>query len=392
MKRIAGRLPSIDILRAITMFLMIFVNDLWTLQDIPQWLGHTQADIDGMGLADIIFPAFLLIVGLSIPFAMAAREKKGYTFGQNLLYILSRSLALIVMGFFHVNLENYGEAALLIKPVWQIGITVAFFLIWLDYSPELPRRRRFLLQGLGISLLIVAAVIYRDNAGGAMQTRWWGILGLIGWSYLVCTLVYYFSRGSIAVITIAVIAFLLFNAATHAGWMDVFGNAGAYIWLPGGGAMTALTMTGVLASAFYTRFGAAVRLREYYLLIGLFAGVLIALALYFRPLWGISKIKATPSWTMICAGITLLLLLLFMWLTDKKQKANWMGPLQPAGTSTLTCYLLPYIHYAVYSLIGYSLPLVLRTGIAGIAKSLVYSLLIILAAGLLEKYRLRLKV
>ena len=58
-------IASIDILRALTMVLMIFVNDLWSLKDIPAWLGHVESGVDGIGLADIVFPAFLFIVGLS---------------------------------------------------------------------------------------------------------------------------------------------------------------------------------------------------------------------------------------------------------------------------------------------------------------------------------------
>ena len=58
------------------MLLMIFVNDLWSLTDIPGWLGHKAASEDGMGLADVVFPAFLLIVGLSIPHAIRARSEE----------------------------------------------------------------------------------------------------------------------------------------------------------------------------------------------------------------------------------------------------------------------------------------------------------------------------
>ena len=58
-----SRIHSIDVFRALTMLLMIFVNDLWTLKDIPEWLGHKPADVDGIGLADVVFPAFLFIVG-----------------------------------------------------------------------------------------------------------------------------------------------------------------------------------------------------------------------------------------------------------------------------------------------------------------------------------------
>ncbi len=57
------RIASIDILRALTMVLMIFVNDLWSLTNIPAWLGHVEKGVDGIGLADVVFPAFLFIVG-----------------------------------------------------------------------------------------------------------------------------------------------------------------------------------------------------------------------------------------------------------------------------------------------------------------------------------------
>ena len=60
-----NRLASVDILRALTMLLMIFVNDLWSLTNVPGWLEHTQAAEDGMGLADTVFPAFLFIVGIT---------------------------------------------------------------------------------------------------------------------------------------------------------------------------------------------------------------------------------------------------------------------------------------------------------------------------------------
>ena len=71
------RIVSIDVFRALTMFFMIFVNDLWSLTNVPEWLKHKSADVDGIGFSDIIFPAFLFIVGLSIPFAIKARRKKG---------------------------------------------------------------------------------------------------------------------------------------------------------------------------------------------------------------------------------------------------------------------------------------------------------------------------
>src|SRR5687768_11372380 len=100
------RVASIDILRALTMVLMIFVNDLWSLKDIPAWLGHVERGVDGIGLADVVFPAFLFIVGLSLPFAVDNRRKKGDSDWELVKHVLVRTVALLVMGVFLVNGET----------------------------------------------------------------------------------------------------------------------------------------------------------------------------------------------------------------------------------------------------------------------------------------------
>src|SRR3990170_1575719 len=89
-------IASIDILRALTMVLMIFVNDLWSLKDIPLWLEHVPRDADGMGLADVVFPAFLFIVGMSLPFAVSSRAKKGDSDLRIAWHIIVRSVSLII--------------------------------------------------------------------------------------------------------------------------------------------------------------------------------------------------------------------------------------------------------------------------------------------------------
>lgn len=121
------RIASVDIFRALTMLLMIFVNDMAGLANIPGWMKHTAADVDGMGLSDVVFPAFLFIVGLSIPHALRACFAKGETKGRIAVHILLRSLALIIMGFFLVNLENIQPDGLVIsKHVYAIFLILAF--------------------------------------------------------------------------------------------------------------------------------------------------------------------------------------------------------------------------------------------------------------------------
>jgi len=111
------RLLSIDVLRAINMFFMIFVNDLSGVSHVPKWIDHVKGYEDGMHFADTIFPLFLFIAGLSIPLAIGRRIEKGNSFTSIAGYILLRSFALIVMGFFHVNMEEYSKQAFLPLPV-----------------------------------------------------------------------------------------------------------------------------------------------------------------------------------------------------------------------------------------------------------------------------------
>src|SRR5882757_11183973 len=98
MSNLINRVRSIDAFRAVTMFLMIFVNDLDGIPGTPEWLKHAGENVDALGLADTIFPAFLFIVGLSIPFAFQNRLKSGdYRIPWR---IVTRSAALIFIGFY----------------------------------------------------------------------------------------------------------------------------------------------------------------------------------------------------------------------------------------------------------------------------------------------------
>ncbi|AOM76497.1 DUF5009 domain-containing protein [Pedobacter steynii] len=387
------RLVAIDALRAVVMVLMIFVNDLWTLTGVPVWLEHAAADANEMGLADVVFPAFLFIVGLSVPYAVHSRRKKGDNDLQLFLHISSRTVALLIMGFFHVNMEGYSETALLSKPLWQILVTISFFLIWLDYSSYKATLSKWL-KVLGMLLLIGMAVLFEsDEASGimAMKVQWWGILGLIGWAYFISSCVFLFSGGKLLLQILVFLFFLGFSIANNLGWLDLFEQIRPYIWIAGDGAMPALPMAGIITALLYRKFGS--KSSNFWVGIMAFSILLFLFGYFTNPLWGISKIRATPSWTSICAGITAIAFALMVYLTEVLSLQKWYLPVKPAGTSTLTCYLLPYIHYALLTLMSIpQLPLFLRTGEVGLLKSLCYALIIVMITGLLEKRKIRLKI
>jgi predicted acyltransferase len=200
-----------------------------------------------------------------------------------------------------------------------------------------------------------------------MKPHWWGILGLIGWSYLISALIFLFAKGRLWILIIAMLLLNITNIVT------------------GDGSSPALTMAGAVIGVIYKK-------RRNIPVLLLFGIVMLAAGFAIRPWEGISKIRATPAWVLICTGISILFFTGLIALVDIKKKQQWFAIIKPAGTSTLTAYLLPYIHYSIYAMIGISLPLFLRTGIPGIIKSLIYALIIILITGWLEKKQLRLKI
>src|ERR1044071_516838 len=129
------RILSIDAFRGITILVMIFVNELSGVREVPAWMKHMPRDADAMSFVDVVFPAFLFIVGMSIPFAINSRLAKGCSFIQLWQHILFRTLGLLVLGFFMVNAEGgYNEQAMGMSiSLWAILFFAAVIMIWKVY-------------------------------------------------------------------------------------------------------------------------------------------------------------------------------------------------------------------------------------------------------------------
>src|SRR5579872_264349 len=126
------RVLAIDSFRGLTILVMIFVNTLAGVRGMPAWMEHMPADVDGMTFVDVVFPAFLFIVGMSIPFAWAQREAKGDTPLQIWKHVAIRALGLIVLGVFMVNAEDgYNEAAMGMPiTLWSLLFYACALLVW----------------------------------------------------------------------------------------------------------------------------------------------------------------------------------------------------------------------------------------------------------------------
>ncbi|NLX41242.1 MAG: DUF5009 domain-containing protein [Bacteroidales bacterium] len=390
---------AIDLLRAMVMVLMVFVNDLWRITSYPRWLGHAAVGEDFLGLSDIVFPCFLFVVGMSIPYALEGRDAKGKSTMSILSHIFTRSLALIVMGVFLVNTESgMSPDALLSNTIYKLFLLVAFFLIW-NYKSN----KWF--QIAGVALLLFLAFVFKDPKGGYLSARWWGILGLIGWSYLFCALTYLFTRARLKYIVAVWGALLLVNmlltplreGISTSGSRLLFG-------LPkinflgdftdalhvGNGHTQLLTMSGVMLSVISMKLDRKKAFTK--ALAAIVAVIVLLLATWLtRQWWIIDKIGGSLPWVLVSSAIAVGMYALLSWLVTIG-KAGWLSFLRPAGTSTLTCYIMPHLLYSLMTIFGFSTPAWMNDGIVGIINCICFSLLCLFLTWLFGKMGLKLKI
>jgi len=391
MNTVLNRIRSIDVFRAFTVFLMIFVNDLEDVPNTPTWIKHVPDEGYGLGLADTVFPAFLFIVGLSIPYAFKNRMESGG--GKTPWRIVTRSFGLIVIGFFLSNIDNYNAAtALLSEPMWEMLTTLSFFFIFLDFRKQTTPLKRYLLQGFGVALLIAMSVLYKgkDPAHNWLHFTWWEILGLIGWAYLLCGLIYYYSKGKLWVQAAFTLFFILFNIDAHYGFFDVLNPLQEYVWIAGNGAMQAFTMAGIFVSVLYIQLSAEKKTGFLWICLFLIAVVLFNFGFIVNG--GISKSRDTPGWVLICTAISIVVYLLFIYIVDIKYKYHWFKIIEPAGKNAFTCYLVSSLFYPVFQLTNLDYPQYLSYGAGGLIKCLLFALTMVWITALLAKINVRLKI
>jgi len=175
----------------------------------------------------------------------------------------------------------------------------------------------------------------------------------------------------------------MLNIADHAHWFKTL--------IPGGGAFQGFAFAGIAASLLIDWANTPEkRLKLPFYFIRAFF-ILLILGMLLRNFFIISKIQATPTWVFLCNGIAFGFFALIYFIVDMKGKASWFNLIKPAGTSTLTCYLIPYVYYSLATF-AFTLPVFLKTGVVGLLKSFIYAMIIIGITAILGKMKIKLKI
>ncbi len=388
------RILSIDVFRGITILVMIFVNELAGIRGIPQWAEHMPANADAMSFVDVVFPAFLFIAGMSVPFAINSRLAKGDSFFKLQQHIIFRTLGLLVLGFFMVNTEGgYSEQAMGMSiNVWALLFYIAIILVWKVYYTK-NKILVYALKLIGAITLVILAVIYKGENGESITPRWWGILGLIGWAYFYSCLLYQLCKGNKYLLLLIVAVCTAWYAMAHSNVLQGSGFLQFLQWQSGNASHTSIMLCGIIVSLIFFEQKKTGSLRNRFAGAFIFTAILFLAGYFLRPYYQISKIHATPTWCQYCAAICTLIFSFLYWLVDIKKIYKWTSFFKPAASNPLLIYIIPDIIYYLTALLGITLfPDSLSYGWPGTIWSLVFAVAVMAIAMLLNKLKLKLQL
>lgn len=377
------------------MLVMIFVNDLADVHGLPWWTYHMLPRVNGMTYVDVVFPAFLFILGMAIPLAVRKRLKAGDSMPRLWGHILLRTFSLVVLG---LVLANVGKVDAKLTGIhsgpWGTLALVGAILLWNVYPADGGRQRLYrTLKYAGLILLAAMFVIFRRTAGDGhvawLDFGYWEILGLIARAYLAACLLYIPLRRKPWAPMALLAGLTALNVASRLGWVGFLRHIPYAIWPFDAGELPSVAIAGVVASTIFLDSSLARSFKAKALWALGYAAILLGAGWLLLP-FGVSKNAATPSWCLFCSGISVLLFLALYWLADVRRITGWAAILKPAGSNTLLTYLLPDLFYFAFG--GAVTPFLWNSGWPGAVRSVIFTFAILGVSGLLTKLRLRMQL
>ena len=403
-----SRVNSIDILRGIIILLMIFVNDLASVANVPIWMKHAVPGSNSMTLVDLVFPAFLFIVGMSMPFAFDARRNKGDSTLEIFKHIVIRSINLIIIGIFMVNSYSHSKNHWLPVSVYVLLIYMFIIFTW-NREPQNSEKMKSIfnkLKYVGIVGLIALVFIFRSDSVESiieLRTKWWGILGLIGWAYMISSIFFIvFPKNKFALLGSMGFLYCFFFAC-EAEFLQNTWLRQYIIFSSVFGSHSAIVISGAISGLLIQQYHSESKLKcfkaNFLFSIGLFlCGIMLNQLSPIYKMFTIDKIMATPTFSLLSASFTIWIWLAIYFIVDIKGKINWSKFLQPAGMNPLFAYILAPILMAVLELFNEILGfpnfyyMIGKNFYAGFARAILFALLITWLTGFFKNKEIWLKL
>lgn len=295
------RLLSLDVLRGLTVFVMIIVNNgagplHFEMLDHSKW--------NGLTVCDLVFPFFLFMVGVSIH--LASKRASQLTTQQRIIKILKRSALLFFVGVFLHGWDMWiwGESDILANiRFWGVleRIAICYCLGSFIYMWVKPQH----LWKIAAALLVVYAVLLSVGNGYAQDGT--NLAAILDRLYLSEAHLY------------------------HKSPIDPEGLMGTISAL-------AHTLFGVIVGRMVTNKDKDLNARLVDLFV--FATVLAIVGHLISYEYPLNKRVWSPSYTLMTCAIATSMLALLTYIIDIKGYSRWTGLFRFFGMNAFTMYIL----------------------------------------------------
>jgi len=317
-----GRLLSLDALRGFDMLWIIGGGGLiaalaeysgagW-LQALAVQMEHVKWE--GFRFYDLIFPLFMFISGVAIPFSVRSARSKGFSPGRQIMKVFRRMIILILLGLVYNGVFRNGfENARYVSVLAQIGI--AYFFASLIYICTASYRTTLIwLAGILAGVSVLQLFVPVPGIGAGVFTPEGCMNGYLDRMLLPGRLAY----GPEGMLS------------TGQGIYDALGLLSIV-------SAIGITLMGTIAGRFiqnesysgYRKTG----------LMALTGAVLIPVALLISPVYPIIKVCWTTSYNLLAGGISFLLMALFYLVIDVWRYKKWSFFFRVIGMNSIFIYL-----------------------------------------------------
>lgn len=332
------RLASIDAYRGLVMFLMMAevlalgsVAAAFPESGFWRFLAHHQSHVDWVGcsLHDMIQPSFSFLVGVAVPFSLAARMARGQGTASLLGHTVWRALVLIALGIFLRSIGKGQTNFTFEDTLTQIGLGYTFLVL----TSMAGVRVRWVILGIILVGYWLAFALYPlpgpdfDWSKAGVSPEWphhlggfaahWNKNTNLAWAFDTWFL-NLFPRESIF---------------THNG-----GGYSTLSFVPTLGTMILGVMAGNWLRSELSDWAKLKRLAIAGV-IGLGTGWLLGAA----GVCPVVKRIWTPTWVLYSGGWCFLLLALFYGLVEMVRLRFWFFPLIVIGMNSIASYLMDWL-------------------------------------------------
>lgn len=403
------RVNSIDALRAVSIFGMIFCAAIGYGSDLPRWMFHCQVpppsyvftpEIRGITWVDLVFPFFLFSMGAVFPFSIGSRLRSGSSNLSVSLGIVRRGLVLMAFSLAMGDMDAAHAAG-------TIGSAYSF-VIWLCVFAALLRTSRKWVNYAGWTAVVLLVALQGVLIDIPFKfSRYDCILELLAVASVMGGLIYQYTRDNIRlrvlfVLLVAALKMLGFDFTQYLVIVLSASVVGDVIRLrasqeicskgDAGAAFVALAAVPVMLWSFFTRnvavgFGISFALalgfalltyrsRSVFSVTGWIGFAMLLIGIGLDPVdGGIAKDYCNLSYLFATCGMAALSLCFLIWVESRGALSR---NLVYAGRNPMVAYTIPWtvispLFYAI-GIMGWFDSICAGSPVLGLCRGLVITL------------------